>query len=105
MKVERLILEPLDNNCYIITEEDEALIVDPSGEEDKIEEYLNKNNLKLKGVLITHYHFDHIGALDYFKNKYKVPVYNYKTIGKIKLNYFKFEVIPTKGHSSDREWI
>ncbi len=101
MHIRRLILEPLDNNCYIINNNDEAIIVDPSAEENKIEEYLKSNNLKLKAILITHYHFDHIGALDYFKQKYEVPVYDYKTIGKYKEANLKFKVIPTKGHSVD----
>lgn len=101
MKIERLILEPLDNNCYIISENGCAIIVDPSSEESKIEEYLKKNNLTLTCIFITHYHYDHIGALDYFKNKYNVEIYDYKTIGKFKELPFKFQVLRTLGHSKD----
>ncbi len=101
MKIERLILEPLDNNCYIISNYDEAIIVDPSGEETKIEEYLKKQNLRLDAIFITHYHFDHIGALEYFKEKYKPKVFDYKNIGKSEIAGLKFEVLPTKGHSKD----
>lgn len=101
MQIERLILEPLCNNCYILSKNGFALIVDPSSEEDKIEKYLKDNNLELRGILITHYHFDHIGALPYFRDKYKVNVYDYKTLGKVKCANFKFEVIPTKGHSKE----
>ncbi len=101
MHVRRLILKPLDNNSYIIDNENEAIIVDPSSEEEKIEAYLKNNNLELKAILITHYHYDHIGALPYFKEKYNVPVYDYKTIGKFKEANLKFKVIPTKGHSMD----
>ena len=101
MKIERLVLEPLDNNCYILSRDDEAIIVDPSGEHLKIEKYLNDNRLRLNAIFVTHYHFDHIGALDYFVNKYKSKVYDYKTIGKFREGVFKFEVIPTKGHSLD----
>lgn len=101
MKIERLILEPLDNNCYILSKNDEAIIIDPSKEYEKIEKYINDNNLRINAIFITHYHFDHIGALDYFKEKYKPKVYDYKTIGKFKEANFKFKVIPTKGHSKD----
>lgn len=101
MNIERLVLKPLDNNCYIISENNCAIIVDPSSEESKIEEYLIKNNLTLIGIFVTHYHFDHIGALDYFKDKYKVKIYDYKTLGKFKEGPFKFQVISTKGHSKD----
>ena len=101
MKIERLILNPLDNNCYIISNFDEAIIVDPSGEPEKIENYINKNKLKVVSIFITHYHYDHIGALDYFIKKYKPKIYDFKTIGKFKEANLKFEVISTKGHSKD----
>lgn len=101
MKIERLILEPLDNNCYIISENNCAIIIDPSSEEEKIEAYLKKNNLTLISIFITHYHFDHIGALNYFKTKYKVKIYDYKNLGKFKEGPFKFQIISTKGHSKD----
>ena len=101
MKIDRLVLPPLDNNCYIISNYDEAIIVDPSSSEDIIEKNLKENNLILKAIFITHYHFDHIGALDYFVNKYNVPIYDYKTIGKFKIINLNVEVIPTKGHSKE----
>lgn len=101
MKIERLILEPLDNNCYIISNNDESIVVDPSGEKEKIEKYINDNRLRVNAVFVTHYHYDHVGALDYIVNKFKPKVYDYKTIGKFKEGCFKFKVIPTKGHSED----
>lgn len=101
MKIERLILEPLDNNCYILSENGCGIIIDPSSSEEKIEEYIKNNNLEILCIFITHYHFDHIGALDYFKEKYNIKIYDYKTIGKFKEGPFKFQVIPTKGHSKD----
>ena len=101
MKVERLILEPLDNNCYIISNNDDAIIVDPSGEHDKIIKYINDNKLVVRSIFVTHYHYDHIGALDFIINIYKPKVYDFKTIGKFKDASFKFQVIPTKGHSED----
>lgn len=101
MNIERLVLEPLDNNCYIISNFDEAIIIDPSGEQEKIEEYLNKNRLRVVAIFVTHYHYDHIGALDYFKDKFKAKIYDFHTIGKFTEANLKFEVIPTKGHSKD----
>lgn len=101
MKIDRLVLPPLDNNCYIISNNNQAIIVDPSSSERIIEDFLKNNNLELVAIFITHYHFDHIGALEYFKNKYNVKVYDYKTLGKFKEMNIKFEVILTKGHTSD----
>lgn len=101
MKIERLILEPLDNNTYILSCEKDAIIIDPSDEKEKIESYIKTNKLELKALLITHYHYDHIGSLEYFKNKYNLEVFDYEKIGKQKVGLFKFETIPTKGHSMD----
>lgn len=101
MKIDRLILAPLENNCYIISNHGEAIIVDPSSSEDIIEKQLRDSNLELKAIFVTHYHFDHIGALDYFVNKYSVPVYDYSTIGKQKVIGLSVDVIPTRGHSKD----
>ena len=42
MKIIREILEPLDNNCYILVNNGYALVVDPSSEVEKIENVLNK---------------------------------------------------------------
>ena len=56
---------------------------------------------KLDIIFISHYHYDHIGALDYFVNKYDIPVFDYRSLGLRKVKNFKFEVIPTKGHSKD----
>ena len=101
MQIEKLVLEPLDNNCYILVNNGYALVVDPSSEVEKIEDVLKGQNALLVGILVTHYHYDHVGALDSLVKKYNVSVYDYKTIGRQKIKNFKFEVIPTKGHSKD----
>lgn len=101
MKVSKLVLPPLDNNTYFIMDNKSVILVDPALDKEKIELFLRENDLALKCIFITHYHLDHIGSLDYFVNKYNVKVYDYKTIGKFKVDNFKFSVIPTKGHSND----
>ena len=51
-------------NCYIIADEEtkEAAIIDPSGEGEEILKVIKKNNLKVKYIINTHGHMDHIGA-------------------------------------------
>ena len=44
MKIIREILEPLDNNCYILVNNGYALVVDPSSEVEKIENVLKGQN-------------------------------------------------------------
>ena len=52
--------------------------MDPSSETDKIIKKLNQINKPLEAIILTHAHYDHIGALDDIINKYSVPVYMHK---------------------------
>jgi glyoxylase-like metal-dependent hydrolase (beta-lactamase superfamily II) len=90
----------LETNCYILENELESLIIDPGDEPIKIEKEITK---KLIGIIITHSHFDHIGGIDYFKEKYDVPVYDYNSLkeGLNNIGSFSFEVIHTLGHTND----
>ena len=97
MEIKKLKVGYIRTNCYIIIEKNDAIIIDPGYEYEKIKE--ETKDLNIKAILITHYHFDHVGALSYFKN---IDIYDYKNINqKIKINNFEFEVIETKGHTSD----
>jgi glyoxylase-like metal-dependent hydrolase (beta-lactamase superfamily II) len=54
----------LQVNCYIIGDEEskEAVVIDPGGDEQEILEVLNYHQLKLKYIIDTHGHFDHVDA-------------------------------------------
>ena len=52
----------LQENAYVISKDGYCLVVDPGSDIGKINEYLNSKNLKTKAILLTHGHFDHIGA-------------------------------------------
>jgi len=97
MKIEKLILGPLQTNCYLIEKDGNCLIVDPAYDFERIKEEIG--NLNLIGILITHYHFDHIGALEELKKHYSVPIYDYNLVNN-NLN-FNFEIIQNPGHTSD----
>ena len=73
MKIKIIKNGALDENCYILSEEDKYLIIDPGSGFDKIRENINGEVL---GILITHRHFDHIGALKECMNEYKCPIYD-----------------------------
>ena len=101
MIVETVIVGELYTNCYILKKEGCALVIDPGDNFDKIKRALDNN--KLLGIIITHYHFDHIGALKKFRNNYDVKVYDYSNMSekKNKIGPFNFEVIYTPGHKED----
>lgn len=78
MRISNLTLGLVDTNAYFIENEDSVLLIDPAGEPDKIFKKLNQINKPLKAILLTHAHFDHIGALDDILEKYDVPLYMHK---------------------------
>ena len=91
----------LEENCYIVHKNSKAIIIDPGSEAEKIVNEIEKNKLEVVKILVTHYHFDHIGALDDIKNKYNVDVIDYKNTGIIKFNDFEFKIIKNYGHTLD----
>lgn len=79
MKWRRMPAGPIQANAYFLVSEDQScLIFDPGGEADKINNYIKENNLKPLAILLTHAHFDHIGALDEVRDRWDVPVYLHK---------------------------
>ncbi len=97
MEIKKLKVGYIRTNCYILINDNDAIIIDPGDEYEKIKEELK--GLNIQAILITHYHFDHVGALTQFNN---IKIYDYKQMNKkIKINDFEFEIIETKGHTSD----
>ena len=89
--LQTVVVGSYEENCYILTIDDDTYLIDPGDEERKIDEFLKNKNLK--AILVTHHHFDHVGALEYFEKKYN-----------LKHNDFddnRYEVIKNPGHTSD----
>ncbi|MCI8394887.1 MAG: MBL fold metallo-hydrolase [Bacilli bacterium] len=92
MKIERFPLGPLQANCYLVTKNNQTIIIDPGSEANKILELCSKKNIV--GILVTHHHFDHIGALKELENHFKI-VHNQKVPS------FSYQTISNPGHSKD----
>lgn len=72
-------LGPVQTNCYIVSNKDkECLIFDPGEEAAFLMKELRKQNVKPLAILLTHAHFDHIGAVDALREEYDVPLYIHK---------------------------
>lgn len=63
--------------AYIVMDEDtkDAFIVDPGGNGELIEAEVKALDADIKYILITHGHFDHVGAVEYIADKFNVPFY------------------------------
>lgn len=101
MKIKVLQLGYLQTNCYLLILNNKVLLIDPADEFDVIKSSLN--NLNLVGVIVTHHHPDHVGALEKVIKEYNVKLYDFYSLneGKNKIDNFEFEVIHTPGHTSD----
>ena len=75
MHVQTLSLGPLGTNCYIISKDYKALIIDPGGDAHIVEHYLTEHHLKPLAILLTHAHFDHIGAVHELRTSLHLDVY------------------------------
>ena len=96
MKVEILVLGPLDTNTYILSKDGKCIIIDPADDAEKIVSFCSK--YEVEEIIVTHHHFDHIGALDELKKYYKLEE-------NVKSGMFDYEVIKTPGHTSDSRSI
>jgi glyoxylase-like metal-dependent hydrolase (beta-lactamase superfamily II) len=71
MIIKKLVVGPLENNCFVIADEKskECFVVDPADEPDRIIDFINENNMKVKYIICTHAHFDHVGAVPEIKKE------------------------------------
>lgn len=77
LTIYQLEVGPIRTNCYLVshTETKETVIVDPADSEDKIIAFITEKELNIKGILLTHGHFDHIYGAVPLANKYRVSLY------------------------------
>lgn len=85
----------LQTNCYIVENGNGSCIIfDPGSEGKRVINWLNKRELKPIAIMLTHAHFDHIGAVDEVRDYFQVPVYLHEEeeewLANPKLNGSKF---------------
>lgn len=66
------VLGPIGTNCYTLINRalKQALIIDPAANPEVFSEHLDKEGAALKAILLTHAHFDHMGAVRELKSMY-----------------------------------
>ena len=77
MDVRCLTVGPVAENCYLVRGDgaEHALIVDPGEEPDRILSLVDELGVKVDAILLTHTHFDHIGAVAPVARATGAPVY------------------------------
>lgn len=62
MQIRTFALGPLQTNCYLLSRNGEAVVVDPGGDPAAVLGALENDGLTLTHILNTHFHFDHVGG-------------------------------------------
>ena len=77
MKIEKYVVGMIGTNCYLVINEEtkDTVMVDPGAYPAKLKNAVKEQGLKLKAVLLTHAHFDHIMGIEDFLKAFDVPVY------------------------------
>ena len=125
MEIKCFVLGLIGTNTYLLTQGNDAILIDPASKAEKLIDILGDYNLL--GILLTHGHFDHIKAVDGLYDKYHCPVYLHEkdeelardknsgmdfglvsyisckthelVEGKMNIGPFNFEVVFTPGHT------
>ena len=77
LKILHRVLGMVSTNVYLAvnTETGEGFLVDPADNGKLLASWVKEQNVSLKGILLTHGHFDHIGGVSDLKKELQVPVY------------------------------
>ena len=77
MKIRRLIGGSLESNGYIIyhREKDICYIIDPGYDPERYIKVLEQMEMQVLGILLTHHHYDHVGAVEGIVKRFGCPVY------------------------------
>lgn len=80
LKIGRLMLGIVQTNCYFVYREgtSDVIFFDPADKGDYIYETLKEKDLHVKGILLTHGHFDHIWGCNKLRELSGAPIYAYE---------------------------
>lgn len=75
LKIKKMILGQMAANCYIIENGNKSIVIDPGENSIELINYIESLGIRIQFILLTHGHFDHIGAVDDLVNKYNCQVF------------------------------
>ena len=75
MDIKTVVVGDCGTNCYLLSGEDFAVIIDPGYSDVRVRDFALQNEQKEnKAILLTHCHFDHIGGVNEIKNIWQCDV-------------------------------
>lgn len=75
MQVERITTGRWRQNGYVLAAGGEALVIDPGAEPERFVEKMDELGAAPRGILLTHAHYDHVGAVEPLRARWGVPVF------------------------------
>ena len=125
MLIKTIPVGQLETNCYVVTDENtlDCAVIDPGDESNTILDYLEEHRLHCRAILLTHGHYDHVGAAEAVAEETGATVYlnrlddrdqrrdphfpfhlpdNGEYYGEgdsVELGSLRFEVLATPGHT------
>lgn len=106
MKITQINVKGFDNNFtyLIIGKNNESILIDPTGDLNKIQQEIEKNKTKVIASFFTHSHPDHCELANHFSNNSKIFFPKNGKTGEtelIKIAGLNIELIHLPGHTSD----
>ncbi len=74
MKTETFVVGFLNTNCYLVYDGEDAVVIDPGAEADRILSRASELNVKIRYIFLTHGHFDHTLAVREIKDATAAPL-------------------------------
>jgi len=105
LDVQMLTVGPIAENCFVLRREGSGrgLIVDPGEEPERILAQVEQMGVKVEAILVTHCHFDHIGAVAPLARASGAPVYCPQVETPLLANIMSYVPVPGLGPYEDYE--
>ena len=105
MKVHVFYFNPYYECTYVVSENDEAIVIDCGvsnpAEATAFKQYIEANHLHLMDCLVTHTHPDHICGNEFLEEEFGVKPHEIDNLSQIEIFNQTMQILATPGHKSD----